>query len=255
MIGPRVLPLAALALALVLAGCAGKSESGSASANTTSTPPTTSVDGGGSTGSDAAFTLAGPSLVGPTPRPEGAFYEDDNVTAHYEVGLRGDYRGSATALVSFLVDNKVVDVTSVTLKSGEVRKYDRPLSLLNRTAVHVLVKMGAAQSSVNATVLKWPRVGETVTLGNATLRLASWTNGTSGVHVEGDATPATGLAIRLHLLCRNGASVTEAGEPQTVTLAGPFALDFGACASPYGIGASADDVDGSTVRARILFAR
>lgn len=231
--------------ALVAAGCAGKpAESGGASSNATTTP---------STGVPAAFTLSGPVLQGPPDREGNAYYEDDAVSAHYEVGLTGTDSGSSTAILSFLVNGKVMDVQTISVHAGETRKFDRALSLANASTLHVEVKMGAARGEANATIHKWPRVGETLSLGAGSLRLATWTNHTAGVHLEGDASVPEGGRLSVRLLCLDAKGAPQPSAPQEPT-PGAFTLNFASCPWPYGLAVSATDAAGATSAGRILFA-
>lgn len=252
----------AVALAAVLAGCAGRpSDNGAsaAAAPTTTTPVSSTPAAGG----DAAFVLAGPILKFANGTWTKSFHEDDVAFAHYELSLTPGSRRDATAFVSLLVNQKVIEVQTVHLQPGETRKFDPALSLVNQTRILVEVKVGAAYGSANASVLKWPRIHETLALGNATTTLNAWTNDSAGVHAGLSIwTPEDGRvgAVTLALLCLDAKGKPAAQGEQTAALvpgtAADVSADFPPCATgaPYGIQVKVTEGD-ADLAGRILLGR
>ena len=252
----RLAAILACALsASLLAGCA------SPPSETQSPPPSpgnSSTNEGNAT-YDAAFLLEGPVLRDAQGRERDAFHEDDAVTAHYVIALTPTARTGATAFASFLVNGKVVDIQSVHLEPGARKAFDPPIDVRNATQVRVEVKVGAADGKANATVAKWPRVGGTLDLGNATVKLSSWQNATDRIHVELEVgTPVDGSVAGLHvkLLCLNDKGAVTIRDDQAPDVApGPgvaVPMDFPACDEPYGLALSATEA-GEGASGRILF--
>lgn len=269
------LPVAVLlvAVAAVLAGCASPSESGSSSQQgstpSSSTPASSTPAGSTPAGStpatptpsgEAAFLLMGPLILDGTGNATQKLHEDERASTHYELSLTPGAGRDATALAALVVNDRVVDVQTVHLQPGETKKFDAPLSLANVTAIKVQVKVGSAVGVANATVAKWPRANEKLTLGSSSATLTQLASDASGVHTtvylwvpaDGSVTSAS-----IALLCGAPLSATAQAEQNAMLDPGNATaevMDFPACPSgqAYGLRVSLVDTDGTHV-GRILF--
>jgi hypothetical protein len=244
---------------LLLAGCASHPSQSTAGTSTPTpnandtVPPTANATGG------AAFVLAGPILRFANGTGTTTFHEDDAIVAHYELSLTPTSPRDGTALSALLVNGKVVSIETVNLQPGQTKAFDPAVSLANATKLDVVVKVGAARGEANASVVRWPRLHQAFPLGGANLDLTGWTATADGGHADLSAwTPADGsvTGIKVALLCRGADGKLGPQDEQAATLlaggAETSSLDFGACASPYGLAVTATDADGAHA-GRILF--
>lgn len=163
----RALALAALLGAGTLTGCMGKpDEAVQAGGNVDPTPT-------GSTAINARFEVVGLEIVR-LDGTAGPLYEDDGgALIRYSVREPADAERAESAFVTYLFNDRIVDVQQLTLEPGKERAFERAIGDLraNRT-LRVEVRAASSVAKVEAHVQDWPRANDAaLTLGPLEIRL------------------------------------------------------------------------------------
>lgn len=154
---PRAAFVGLVVLVSALAGCAGLGDGVETSGDIL--PPTNST--GGSVTPSAHFEIVDLRILAPNEKARQLYEDDAEAIVRYTVRQPADVEGAETAFVTYILNERIVDVLQLKLAPGEEKNYERRVTGLrdNRT-LHVEVRAASASAKAEATVLDWPRAGQ-----------------------------------------------------------------------------------------------